>query len=123
MHNFKKLKIWNESMELVSESYKITRTFPKYETYGLMSQMNRSAVSIPSNISEGSSKSSDKHFASYLEHSLGSAFEWETQLNVAFNENYVSEENFKELEQKIKQIQKMISSFKSGLKTVLISDS
>ena len=116
MHNFKKLKIWNESMELVSESYKITRTFPKYETYGLMSQMNRSAVSIPSNISEGSSKSSDKHFASYLEHSLGSAFEWETQLNVAFNENYVSEENFKELELKIKQIQKMISSFKSGLK-------
>ncbi|MBR9845645.1 MAG: four helix bundle protein [Algicola sp.] len=77
MHNFKKLKIWNESMELVSESYKSTRSFPKFETYGLMNQMNRCAVSIPSNISE---------------------------------------EKFKELEQKIKQIQKMISSFKSGLK-------
>ncbi len=116
MHNFKKLKIWTESMELVSESYKITRTFPKYETYGLMSQMNRCAVSIPSNISEGTSKSSNKHFCNYLEHSLGSAFEWETQLNVAFNQNYLSEEKFKELEAKIKQIQKMISSFKSGLK-------
>ncbi|PWK17876.1 four helix bundle protein [Xanthomarina spongicola] len=102
-------------MQLVSESYKLTRCFPKFETYGLMSQMNRCAVSIPSNISEGTSKSSDKHFATYLEHSLGSAFEWETQLNVAFNESYISEEKFKELEQKIKQIQKMISSFKSGL--------
>jgi len=116
MHNFKKLKIWSESMQLVSESYKVTKTFPKFETYGLMSQMNRCAVSIPSNISEGSSKSSDKHFSTYLEHSLGSAFEWETQLNVAFNENYISEEKFKELEEKIKQIQKMISGFQSGLK-------
>ncbi len=116
MHNFKKLKIWTESMILVSESYKITRTFPKYETFGLISQMNRCAVSIPSNISEGTSKSSNKHFNKYLEDSLGSAFEWETQLNVAFNENYVSEEKFKELEQKITEIQKMISSFKSKLK-------
>ena len=116
MHNFKKLKIWTESMELVSESYKITRSFPKYETYGLMSQMNRCAVSISSNISEGTSKSTNKHFSNYLEHSLGSAFEWETQLNVAFNQEYLSEEKFKELEDKIKQIQKMISSFKSRLK-------
>jgi len=116
MHNFKKLKIWIESMELVSESYKITRSFPKFETYGLMSQMNRCAVSIPSNISEGTSKNSNIHFAQYLEHSLGSAFEWETQLIVAHNEKYISEEKFKELENKIKQIQKMISSFKSGLK-------
>ena len=103
-------------MQLVSESYKLTSSFPKFETYGLMSQMNRCAVSIPSNISEGTSKSSDKHFVTYLEHSLGSAFEWETQLNVAYNESYLSEEKFKELEDKIKQIQKMISSFKSGLK-------
>ncbi|MEP5253912.1 MAG: four helix bundle protein [Winogradskyella arenosi] len=117
MHNFKKLKIWNESMDLVSESYKITRSFPKFETYGLISQMNRCAVSIPSNIAEGTSKSSNKHFSNYLEHSLGSAFEWETQLNVAFNESYISEEKFKELEQRIKQIQKMISSFKSALQS------
>lgn len=115
MHNFKKLKIWSNSMELVSESYKITRIFPKFETYGLMSQMNRCAVSIPSNISEGTSKSSAKHFTTYLEHSLGSDFEWETQLNVAFNERYISEEKFNELKGKIKQIQKMISSFKFGL--------
>ncbi|AXP79508.1 hypothetical protein CJ739_410 [Mariniflexile rhizosphaerae] len=116
MHNFKKLKIWDESMLLVSESYKLTRTLPEFEAYGLTSQMNRCAVSIPSNISEGSSKSSDKHFNKYLEDSLGSAFEWETQLNIAYNKRYLSKEKFNELEQKIKQIQKMISGFQSGLK-------
>jgi len=116
MHNFKKLKIWQEGITIVSDSYRLTKTFPDYEKFGLVSQMNRCAISIPSNIAEGSSKSTDKHFNKYLEDSLGSAFEWETQLIVAFYENYLSEEKFKELEQKIKQIQKMISRLQSGLK-------
>lgn len=103
-------------MELVSQSYKLTRTFPDFEKFGLSAQMNRCAVSIPSNIAEGSSKSTDKHFNKYLEDSLGSAFEWETQLIIAFNEGYLSEEKFKELEETIKQIQKMISGFQSRLK-------
>lgn len=115
MHNFKKLKIWQEGISLVRDNYQLTRTFPDFERFVLVSQMNRCAISIPSNISEGSSKSTDKHFNKYLEDSLGSAFEWETQLIVAFNENYLSEEKFKELEQKITQIQKMISRFQSGL--------
>ncbi|WP_242204312.1 four helix bundle protein [Aestuariivivens insulae] len=100
MHNFKKLKIWQEGIELVRDNYKLTRTFPDFEKFGLVIQMNRSAVSIPSNISEGSSKSSDKYFNKYLEDSLGSAFEWETQLIVAYNENYLSEDKFNELDQK-----------------------
>jgi len=115
MHNFKKLKIWSESIKLVSESYKLTRTFPDYEKFGLVTQMNRCAVSIPSNIAEGSSKNSNKHFNKYLEDSLGSAFEWETQLIIAFNEDYLSEETFKGLAQKIKELQKMISSFQNSL--------
>lgn len=77
--------------------------------------MNRCVVSIHSNISEGSSKSTNKHFNKYLEDSLGSAFERKTQLIVAYNEHYVSVEKFKELEQRIKQIQKRISGFQSGL--------
>lgn len=116
MHNFKKLKIWTESISLVRDSYKLTRTFPDFEKFGLVSQMNRCAVSIPSNIAEGSSKSTDKHFNKFLEDSLGSAFEWETQLIIAFNENYLSEENFRKLENKIKQIQRMILSFQRSLK-------
>lgn len=114
MHNFKKLTIWKESMNLVSENYKITNNFPDFEKFSLASQMNRCAISIPSNIAEGSSKKSNKHFNIFLEHSLGSAFEWETQLNIAHNENYLSIEKFTELEQKIKQIQKMISGFQSS---------
>lgn len=115
MHNFKKLKIWQESIDLVKDSYKLTQTFPDFERFNLISQMNRCAISIPSNIAEGSSKGSNKHFNKYLEDSLGSAFEWETQLIVAFNENYLSEKKFKELEHKITHIQKMISRFQSGL--------
>ncbi len=115
MHNFKKLNIWIESLELVRNSYKLTKTFPDFEKFGLVSQMNRCAVSIPSNIAEGSSKSTDKHFNKYLEDSLGSAFEWETQLIIAFNEGYLSEEEFNILEQKVKQIQRKISNFQKTL--------
>ena len=81
----------------------------------LISQMNRCAVSIPSNIAEGSSKSTDKHFRKYIEDSLGSAFEWETQLVVARNINYISEGKFKLFEDKIIQLQKMISRFQDRL--------
>ena len=114
-HNFRKLKIWKEGIIITSETYKITRTFPDFERFGLRSQMNRCAVSIPSNIAEGSSKSTDRHFGNYLENSLGSAFEWETQLIVAFNENYIGEGIFKDFENRIQQLQKMISRFKGGL--------
>ena len=114
-HNFKKLKIWQEGMNLVSENYKLTKTYPDFERFNLISQMNRCAVSIPSNISEGSSKSTNRHFIKYLENSLGSAFEWETQLIVSLNENYLDKEKFEELENKILQIQKMIASFTDNL--------
>lgn len=102
-------------MSLVTSVYKMTKVFPDFEKFGLVSQMNRSAVAIPSNIAEGSSKGSAKHFKRYLEDSLGSAFELETQLIIAFNEEYISNETFIELETKIKKIQKMISGFQSGL--------
>jgi len=114
-HNFKKLKIWQDGIELVRDNYKLTRTFPDFERFNLISQMNRCSVSIPSNISEGSSKSTDRHFKKYLEISLGSAFEWETQLIVSFNESYLDKNKFDELEDKILQIQKMIGSFIDNL--------
>lgn len=75
-HNFKKLIIWQESLELVIETYKTTKTFPSEEKFGLTSQLNRCSVSIPSNIAEGTSNSSEKHFKNYLETALGSVFEW-----------------------------------------------
>ncbi|PTX62120.1 four helix bundle protein [Kordia periserrulae] len=102
-------------MELVGEIYKLTRTFPDIEKFGLASQMNRCAVSIPSNIAEGTSKSSDKHFNKYLEDSLGSAFELETQLIIAFREKYLTEKEYNILVETINQLQKMISRFKDRL--------
>jgi len=114
-HNFKKLRIWQESLELVIDTYKMTKSFPTEEKFGLISQLNRCSVSIPSNIAEGTSKSSDKHFKTYLENSLGSAFEWETQIIIAYKIKYINKEKFDKYSNRILKIQKMISKFKDSL--------
>lgn len=114
-HNFKKLIIWKESIELVFKTYEVTKTFPDNEKFGLTSQLNRCSVSIPSNIVEGTSKSSEKHFKVFLETALGSAFEWETQIIIANGLKYITQEKFNQLEKNINDIQKMISSFKEKL--------
>lgn len=115
-HNFRKLTIWKEGIELVQETYKSTKTFPKSEIYGLSNQMQRCSVSIPSNIAEGTSKGSSKHFLQYLENALGSAYEWETQLIIAFGVGYISETTFNHLENKIQSTQKMITRFMENIK-------
>lgn len=91
------------------------KNFPDIEKYNLVTQLIRCGVSIPSNIAEGTSKKTDKHFSQYLDNSLGSAFEWETQLIVAYNEKYINEKQFQELETKVQDLQKMISGFIDGL--------
>lgn len=75
MHFFRKLDVWKKSMSLVTDIYQLTNSFPSQERFGLMSQMQRAAVSIPSNIAEGSAKSSNKDFARFLEISIGSSLE------------------------------------------------
>ena len=72
MHNFRKLNIWLKSIELVTDIYKLTSLFPNSERFGIVSQMQRAALSCPTNIAEGSAKSSNKDFARFLEISLGS---------------------------------------------------
>jgi len=114
-HNFKKMKIWQEGISLVQLTYKVVKTFPDYEKFNLVSQLIRCSVSIPSNIAEGTSKRTDRHFIQYLENSLGSAFEWETQIIIALNEKYITIEEFNSFEEKIQDIQKMISGFIDNL--------
>lgn len=114
-HNFKKLKIWLNSMQLCKIVFKITNQFPKSEVYGLYSQINRCAVSVPSNIAEGSSRSSNKDFNRFLEISLGSLFELQTQLILANYKMYVSSEELQEVEIKVEELQKMISGFQKSL--------
>ena len=83
MHNYKQLKVWEKAMELVADIYKTTVEFLKEQRYGLISQMRRSAVSIPYNIAEGAGRNSDKEFCHFLSYSHASSFELETQLIVS----------------------------------------
>jgi four helix bundle protein len=83
MRNFREMIIWNEGIDITTEVYKVVQLLPKEEEYGLKSQLRRAAVSIPSNIAEGCSRSSQKEFKRFLEFSLGSSFEVETDIVVA----------------------------------------
>ena len=78
MRNFRDLEVWQASVLLVKKIYLITAKFPNDEKFGLTSQINRAAISIPSNIAEGCSRTSQKDFSRFLQISLGSAFELET---------------------------------------------
>lgn len=115
-HNFRNLKIWQDGVEFVLSNYAITKNFPDSERFNLTSQMNRCAVSIPSNIAEGSAKSTDKHFKIFLETSLGSAFEWETQFIVAQKLNYITETIYNSRIEEIQRLQRMIGAFIDRLK-------
>ena len=101
-------------MEITADLHKICLEFPKYEVYGLMSQMNRAAVSMPSNITEGSNRG-NKHFIHYLNISLGSSFELQTQLLIENQNKYITEEKTIEIENKIIEFQKMTTGFISKL--------
>ncbi len=83
MRNFRNLGIWKDSITLVKAVYLFLNDFPKTETYGLVSQMSRAAVSIPSNIAEGSARNTEKDFKKFLEIAMGSAFELETQIMIS----------------------------------------
>lgn len=90
MKPHKELVAWKKSMDLVIEIYEITKTFPKEETYGLVSQLSRAAVSAPSNIAEGACDRSTDHFRNFLSIALGSLNEINTQLELAFRIGYIS---------------------------------
>lgn len=79
-HNFRKLEVWKMAMDLVKKVYLVSPSLPDIEKFGLMSQIQRSAISIPSNIAEGSGRTSSKEFRYFLKISLSSSYELETQL-------------------------------------------
>jgi len=95
--SFQDLRIWQQSMDLTLEIYRVTSGFPKHEAYGLMSQMRRAAVSVPSNIAEGKGHRSDPEFVRFLFHARGSLLELQTQLLIARRLKYLSEEKADEL--------------------------
>ena len=117
MKNFKQLKIWQKGFEIATKIYLFIVHIPKDEKFGLSSQLTRAAISIPSNIAEGSSRSSEKDNVRFLEIALGSCFEVETQLLIANQVYQVNDALFGELLILIQEEQKMVSSFIKHLKT------
>ena len=103
----KDLEVWKISVDLAVDIYKMTENFPKEETYGLISQMRRSAVSIPSNIAEGAARKHKKEFIQFLYIGLGSLSEAETQIILAERLGYISDTS--ELYEKISSIKKMLN--------------
>lgn len=110
MHNFRELLIWKEGMSLAADVLSTTTEFPSKHLYGLTSQIDRSAISIPSNIAEGSGRNSNKEFVQFLHISLGSSYELETQITLAKTLNILNEEKYFLLMEKITKIQKMTHS-------------
>ena len=116
MHKFKELGIWKKSRLFCSKIYNETASFPSDEKFGLINQLRRASVSIPSNIAEGSSRNSNKEFARFLEIAIGSAYEVETQLLISEDLGFLTPEKAKELCQQLEEIIKMTSKFRSILK-------
>ena len=108
MNNFRELKVWQKSIDFVVEIYKITKSFPSEEKFNLVSQMQRAATSIPSNISEGAGKNSNNAFKNFVTISIGSAHELETQIIISSKLGYVSNEANRQLLRELTEIQKML---------------
>jgi len=117
MHNYKELKLWQKAIETVSELYKVTETFPDKERFNLISQINRAAVSIASNIAEGAGRNSDKEFIYFLSIAHAFTYEVETQLIIAKNLGYLLEDDFDKIASMLNELLKMNYVFQQTLKS------
>jgi len=116
VHQFKELKVWQKSMDLVVDIYTVTTNFPTDEKFGLTSQLRRCAVSIPSNIAEGAGRDSEKEFLYFLSIALGSSFELETQLILSQRLNLLTKQNLEDLLSLNNYVQNMIVKLRLSLK-------
>lgn len=113
--SYKELIVWQKSMDLAVLVYKLTEDFPKNEIFGLVIQMRRAAVSIPSNIAEGWTRHSTKEYVQFLSIAAGSAGELETQLILSDKLDYVNETLYNQTMDLLVEVQKMIPSVIKGL--------
>ena len=114
--NFRNYKVWQDAVDYASKVYKVTSDMPWFEKKGLCDQLQRAAVSISSNIAEGAAKPSDVEFAHFLDTSLGSAFEVETQLLIAKNIGYISQELYDNLLNVLNDIERQLNGLISKLR-------
>ena len=116
MRPHEKLDVYNLSFQLAKEIYKVTLDFPKDEMYGLISQMRRAAISIPSNIAEGAGRNSKAEFLQFLYIARGSLCELETQIKISKELRYVDEKRYEHILKQIEDIFKTLSGLISSLK-------
>ena len=119
MKSYRELRVWDDSMDLAVQIYEITTTFPKYEQYGLGSQMQRAAVSIPSNIAEGNSRHSTKENLHHLRYALGSLSELTTQIELSFRLHYFVSEQKEKLMANCDIVGKKISNLVNSLQRLV----
>ncbi len=112
---YRDLLIWQKSMELVTEIYSWTNSLPDSKKFGLTSQLRRSSVSIPANIAEGFGRNSSGDFKRFLNISMGSLFELQTEFEIAKNLGFISEEIFNQFYESSREIERMMSSFISKI--------
>jgi four helix bundle protein len=117
IHSFRDLVVWQKSVDLVTEIYRLSKKFPKDELFGLTSQIRRAAVSIPSNIAEGRGKSSKGEFQQFLHHSRGSLAEVETQIIIAQNLGYLTLAEIEPVIEKIAEVGRLLHGLLTSLKT------
>ncbi|MDT8393131.1 MAG: four helix bundle protein [Bacteroidales bacterium] len=117
MHRFKELDVWKLSVDMVEEIYKLTDHFPRREHFGIVSQIRRSVVSIPSNIAEGAGKSTNGDFSRFISIASGSCNELETQLVISKRLLFLAEEDFEQIVCKLNRIQKMLFRLQQSLRS------
>ena len=115
MFNFERLEVWKKAVELSDDVYRLTREFPDYERFGLANQMRRAAVSISSNIAEGSSRRSKKDFARFSELAYGSLMELISQAHIARRQQFLPDESARSLYRQADEIARMLSGLKASL--------
>jgi four helix bundle protein len=116
VQSYRDLIAWRKSMDLVIEVYRFTQAFPRVETYGLISQLRRAAISIPSKIAEGHERLSTGEFRQFLGHALGSLMEIETQILIAQELGYLENEKSENLLQKTAEVGKILNGLLRSLR-------
>jgi len=108
MNNYKELEVWKSSIKLAVKMYELTAILPLEEKFGLVSQLRRCAVSIPSNIAEGSGRKSNKEFSQFLRIAYGSLCELDTQLIISMELGFLKNQDLAEIEKEVGELQKML---------------
>lgn len=111
------LDAWKLSVDLVTEIYFLTGNFPKDEIFGLTNQLRRASISIPSNIAEGAARNSQKEFIQFLYIALGSQQELDTQLLISRNLNFITEDSYHQITDKVQTIGKLLNGLIKYLKS------